>query len=679
MASKRAAHLQKGEAPPKTKMSSFKRAMLTNPPPESAAEVFRQSKPEVLKGKMAAVHDWLSTVAEDHEDAVRICVPRQSNRPPFGLAEPTNVLFSVQEFFGYVQAISDLHEPGFKEHTWEDIFSDPLDLADDPGTVHFRQHKWLLEPPIGVNLQGMVLKIRDAIASGEPYHRPPELVSDGDRRMNPQRLSPSPPAPMDEVVDMTYTEVHEPEDPPPEMPTRRDEGYSKNMLEDLIGQLTVITRELTSELVDCKDVPKLQNLVDEFFKSLERDGSPDWLVINTHLLSHFPDQLLMYGPIRGAWMYVFESFNGKIRRYAMVDSIYKVDLAAKEYILVKGKWFPEFNQATTKRFAKLNSKYGPDNTAKVVYTYDPDDPETPWDTTDPFILAAQIERQVVIKKHPVMKTAVVFDLKADFFECIDDDGSRPKGESSTGSGFWSWLLDYGSGFWFWTLNSGLWFWIMASGLWFWLNIFDANNFFNSGVRGPGTTCRAFSTKPGAVRRSQPHHKRLQPADLHGRWNAGTDRDSPPASPYSPTRPEPCDEANPTAGDSSLPDLRAPLSYSTSADGVNSADQMKFDDEPQTCRAFATTHARRRTYLDADPTAGDSSPPTSTGGGTGRDSPPASPSPTRPEPCDEADPTTSDSSPPTSAGGVDSDDPMEFHDEPQVAAHFPVDWDFLGIF
>ncbi|KAK3288113.1 hypothetical protein CYMTET_4418 [Cymbomonas tetramitiformis] len=95
----------------------------------------------------------------------------------------------------------------------------------------------------------------------------------------------------------------------------RDEGYSKNMLEDLIGQLTVITRELTSELVDSiKDVPKLQNLVDEFFKSLKRDGSPDWLVINTHLLSHFPDQLLMYVPIRGTWMYVFESINGKIRR-----------------------------------------------------------------------------------------------------------------------------------------------------------------------------------------------------------------------------------------------------------------------------------------------------------------------------------------------------------------------------
>ncbi|KAK3258487.1 hypothetical protein CYMTET_32464 [Cymbomonas tetramitiformis] len=53
-------------------------------------------------------------------------------------------------------------------------------------------------------------------------------------------------------------------------------------------------------------------------------------------------------------------------------------------------------------------------------------------------------------------------------------------ESSTGSGFWSWLLDYGSGFWFWTLVSGLWFWIMTSGLWFWLNVFDTDDFFNSG-------------------------------------------------------------------------------------------------------------------------------------------------------------------------------------------------------
>ncbi|KAK3267016.1 hypothetical protein CYMTET_24397 [Cymbomonas tetramitiformis] len=53
-------------------------------------------------------------------------------------------------------------------------------------------------------------------------------------------------------------------------------------------------------------------------------------------------------------------------------------------------------------------------------------------------------------------------------------------ESSAGSGFRSWLLDYGSGLWFWTLVSGIWFWIMTSGLWFWLDIFDTDNFFNSG-------------------------------------------------------------------------------------------------------------------------------------------------------------------------------------------------------
>ena len=62
-----------------------------------------------------------------------------------------------------------------------------------------------------------------------------------------------------------------------------------------------------------QDVPKLQRLVNEFLESLEVNGSPDWLVINTHLLSHLPDQLLMYGPMRGTWMYVFESFNGRIR------------------------------------------------------------------------------------------------------------------------------------------------------------------------------------------------------------------------------------------------------------------------------------------------------------------------------------------------------------------------------
>eukprot|EP00854_Cymbomonas_tetramitiformis_P032833 gene32833-41837_t len=67
MASKRTAHLQNGEAPPSTKISSFKRAMLTKSPPQSAAEVFRQSKPEVLKGKMAAVTDWLSTVSPSCE------------------------------------------------------------------------------------------------------------------------------------------------------------------------------------------------------------------------------------------------------------------------------------------------------------------------------------------------------------------------------------------------------------------------------------------------------------------------------------------------------------------------------------------------------------------------------------------------------------------------------------
>ena len=120
-------------------------------------------------------------------------------------------------------------------------------------------------------------------------------------------------------------------------------------------------------------------------------------------------------------------FSGAIlaHRYAMIENIFRVELGGKLYVLVKGKWFPEFNKVTKERFAKCNSKYGPDNVAKLMYTYAPQDPATPWDTVDPFILATQIEHQVVIKKHPYMETAVILDLKADFFECIiKDDGSR---------------------------------------------------------------------------------------------------------------------------------------------------------------------------------------------------------------------------------------------------------------
>ena len=114
----------------------------------------------------------------------------------------------------------------------------------------------------------------------------------------------------------------------------------------------------------------------------------------------------------------------------MIEAIYRVEFGGTPYVLVKGKWFPEFREEDIKKFAKINSMYGPDNIAKVVYTYDPCNPSTPWDTVDPFILAAQIEHQVVIKKHPCMQTAVILDLKADFFECIvDEDGtmSRPAG------------------------------------------------------------------------------------------------------------------------------------------------------------------------------------------------------------------------------------------------------------
>ena len=103
--------------------------------------------------------------------------------------------------------------------------------------------------------------------------------------------------------------------------------------------------------------------MDEFLTSLERDGSPDWLVINTHLLSHFPDQLLMYGPMRGTWMFVFESFNGKIRRWvknnaypvqSVIEGIgrYKMIRVVRGVILAAGRRREARARSTTENPAR---------------------------------------------------------------------------------------------------------------------------------------------------------------------------------------------------------------------------------------------------------------------------------------------------------------------------------------
>ena len=77
-------------------------------------------------------------------------------------ASPTNVSFSLQEFFRLVHDM--LEHDDYPYH----VFADPLDMADYPGTVYFRHKNWELEPPVGHNLSSIALQIRDLLSAAEP-------------------------------------------------------------------------------------------------------------------------------------------------------------------------------------------------------------------------------------------------------------------------------------------------------------------------------------------------------------------------------------------------------------------------------------------------------------------------------------------------------------------------------
>jgi len=67
-----------------------------------------------------------------------------------------------------------------------------------------------------------------------------------------------------------------------------------------------------------QELDVLDNYVQKWFVDIESNKtglSPHWWVLNTHLLVHAVDQLRELGPVREYWMFVFESLNGKIKRW----------------------------------------------------------------------------------------------------------------------------------------------------------------------------------------------------------------------------------------------------------------------------------------------------------------------------------------------------------------------------
>jgi len=67
-----------------------------------------------------------------------------------------------------------------------------------------------------------------------------------------------------------------------------------------------------------QDLEILEKFVEDWFQRMESDrtgASPDWWVINTHMLIHLVRQLKEWGPINETWMFAFESMNGRLKRW----------------------------------------------------------------------------------------------------------------------------------------------------------------------------------------------------------------------------------------------------------------------------------------------------------------------------------------------------------------------------
>ncbi|KAK3286688.1 hypothetical protein CYMTET_5766 [Cymbomonas tetramitiformis] len=80
-----------------------------------------------------------------------------------------------------------------------------------------------------------------------------------------------------------------------------------------VGEFSVVVRELTAPSIHPEEMNKLQSRVMKLRDEMERNNSPEALVIMSHLLVHIVDQLKDNGPAREIWMYVFEDYFGLLK------------------------------------------------------------------------------------------------------------------------------------------------------------------------------------------------------------------------------------------------------------------------------------------------------------------------------------------------------------------------------
>ena len=73
-------------------------------------------------------------------------------------------------------------------------------------------------------------------------------------------------------------------------------------------------RTLCSPVITFDEIDHVQQLLHEFFLSLENLGS-HYVTINTHLHLHYSECLKDYGPCYGYWLFSFERYNGILGKY----------------------------------------------------------------------------------------------------------------------------------------------------------------------------------------------------------------------------------------------------------------------------------------------------------------------------------------------------------------------------
>ncbi|KAK3239246.1 hypothetical protein CYMTET_50812 [Cymbomonas tetramitiformis] len=122
-------------------------------------------------------------------------------------------------------------------------------------------------------------------------------------------------------------------------------------------------------------------------------------------------------------------------RYGIINAILRVSIGGVLYTFLKCDWLPVPTEAQIASFKLKNSILGVDKVSKAYYTFNPwDTSKYTMDNREPYLLANQVQAQVVIVKHPCMDSAVILDTSDRNMEKLALVDRPVVGAGETGAG-----------------------------------------------------------------------------------------------------------------------------------------------------------------------------------------------------------------------------------------------------